>query len=67
MIGFGLFLFPRSQKIINFQKKRAQNRAKMPISSNYFWIGLAFLGLEPNNNSVGQDNPQLPRANEHIT
>ena len=39
---------------------------KTPISSTFFWIGFAILGLEPNNNSVGQDNPQLPRANEHI-
>ena len=42
MIGFGLFLFPRSQKIIDFQKKRTQNRTKTPISSIFFSIGFAF-------------------------
>ena len=39
---------------------------KTPISSRFFWIGFAFWGLEPDNNSVGQDNPQFPRVNEHI-
>ena len=42
MVGFGLFLFPRSQKIIDFQKKRTQNRTKTPISSIFFSIGFAF-------------------------
>ena len=62
MVGFGLFLFPRSQKTINFQN---QNRTKMPISSIFF-IAFAFWGLEPNKNYVVQDNPQLPLANERI-
>ena len=60
------FLFPRSQKIINFHKNRTLNRTKTPISFIFFWTGFAFWGLEPNNNYVGQHNLQLPRANEHI-
>ena len=36
MVGFDLFLFRRSQKLINFQKYRTQNLTIMPISST-FW------------------------------
>ena len=61
-LGFCLFLH-RSQKTINFQHPKTQTRTKSPILGV---IGLVFLGLETNNNFVGEDNPQLPRANEHI-
>ena len=45
MVGFALFLFRRSPKIIDFQKNRTQNRPKTPISSFFFSLGLLFLGL----------------------
>ena len=66
MVWFGLFLFPRSHKMFNCKKKRIQNRTKVPISCVFWGIGFVFSGLEPNDNFVGQDNLQLPRANEHI-
>ena len=42
MVESGLLLFPRSPKIINFQKNRTPNRIKTPISSIFFGLGLLF-------------------------
>ena len=43
VVGFGLFLFPESQKAINFQKQGTQNRTKVTISSIFGGLGLFFL------------------------
>lgn len=68
MVGFGLFLFPPSQKKSTSQITGSQipNRTKVSISFHYFGVGFVFLGIEPNNNVVGKDNPHLPRANKNI-
>ena len=57
---FGYFLFPRSQKIISFQKSGTQKWTKVPISPSFWGIGFVFLGLEPNNNLDGQEDPNCP-------
>ena len=63
MVGFGHFLFPRSQKIINFQNrdlKWAQTGHIFEICSDWVWFLGLVLGLEPNNNLVGQEKPSCP-------
>ena len=40
--------------------------AQMGPDLHFFLQGFVLLGFEPNSNVVGQDNPQLPRANENI-
>ena len=48
-------------------KKRDPKQPKWAQILHFFasFFGFVFLGFEPNNNVVGQDNPQF-RANENI-
>ena len=65
-VGFGYFYSPDPQKNQFGRKNRTQNGPNGPRSPIFFFNGFGFLGFEPNSNVVGQDNPQLPRANENI-
>ena len=64
-LGLTFFYSLGAKKVINLQKNRTQKRTKTPMFFHFFyWV--CFWGFVPNNNYVGQDNPQLPLANEHI-
>ena len=68
---FSQFIFPRSQKIINFQTKASSIERKCPYRHKRLGLGLGFLDLEWDNNLVGQEYPSCPgrmyASHEHET
>ena len=66
IVGFCLFLCPPVPK--TNQPPKTQD-PKSDQDAHIFFLGgkrFAFLGFRTEHNYVGQDNPELPRANEHM-
>ena len=65
-LGLGLaYFYSPDPKKYSTSEKQNPKWLKWAQSFQFLWIVFGFLGFEPNGN-VGQDDPQLPRANENI-
>ncbi|MEP4441978.1 MAG: hypothetical protein ABJ059_00825, partial [Hyphomicrobiales bacterium] len=65
-VWFGVFIFSRFQTNNQLPEIGTQNRPIWATSSQNFRVGFGFLDFDCDDSFIGQDNPELPRANENI-